>query len=373
MLFVRSLTPKEGKELSKRLKSARETRIFVRLKSVELSNQGKSAQDISQLLSRHPNSIRSYIHKFNKGGFTALIPRWGGGASQRLKDFGKDYFEGLLSRPPSHFEKLNSQAQNWNYTLLAEYLLHYEQIQLHPTTVWLHLRRIEYTSGRSKLSVTSPDPDYQVKREREEGLEKKSFEGTLTQADSRFHTFTPGVAPKEAKLFLMDETDIHLCPDLDTRGLHQIGKQSIIRTPGRDEVAYLFGSANPFIGESLFEIYDRKRSEEFCLHLEHLGEMFPDNFLFVACDNAPAHSSGDTKTYLKDIKDCLEVVYFPTYSPNLNGIENLWRFLRKQLTRDTRYESLAAECLAICNWLKTLPLERIVQTLGRMKKLTKAL
>ena len=175
MLFVRSLSPEEEKELCQRMKSAKRTRIFVRLKTVELSRQGKTVQEISELLSRHPNSIRSYLHKFNAGGFPALMPIWGGGARQKLKEFGNAYWEDLLNRPPSHFERIGSQAQTWNYELLAAYLLQYEQIPLHPSTIWLHLRRISYTAGRSKLSVTSPDPDYQVKREREETLEKKAL------------------------------------------------------------------------------------------------------------------------------------------------------------------------------------------------------
>ena len=195
----------------------------------------------------------------------------------------------------------------------------------------------------------------------------------MTQASSRFYIFTPGKAPKPAKWFVMDETDLHLCPDLDTQGLHPIGQQTILRAPGIDEVAYLFGSVAPFIGKGLFEIYDRKRSEEVCLHLEHLGEMFPDDCLFVGMDNAPAHHSRATTLFLKDKQDSLEVVYFPTYSPNLNGIEHLWAFMRKQKTRDVRYESMDAECLAICDWLEALPNERIIQTLGTVKKLTKTI
>jgi len=301
------------------------------------------------------------------------MPRKGTGAPRKLKELGIDYFEDLLSRPPSHFEKLNSQAQNWNYELITEYLLQYEHIKVYFTTVWNHLRRIKYTTGRNKLSVTSPDPEYQIKRDRAESLEKKSFFGTLTQADSRFYFFSPGTAVKPGKWFIMDETDLHLCPDLETKALHQIGKQSVIRAPGIDEVAYLFGSSDPFSAQSLFEIYDRKRSEEFCLHLEHLTDMCPDSFLFVGCDNAPAHVCRNTKLYLKDKQDSLELVYFPTYSPNLNGMEILWRFLRSQMTRNTVYFTLDAEKVAICNWLRTIPLDRIIQTLGRMKKVTNSI
>lgn len=193
----------------------------------------------------------------------------------------------------------------------------------------------------------------------------------MTQEESRFHIILPGVAPKPAKWLLMDETDLHWCPDLATRGLHPKGQQLIIQAPGVDEVKYLLGSVDPFWGDGLWEIYSHKRSEEFCLHLEHLREMFFDSFLFVGCDNAPAHCSQATQEFLEESRDWVEVVYFPTYSPNLNGIEHLWAFLREQVTRDVVYESLDAKCQAIIAWLEALPGERIIQTLGTWKKLTK--
>lgn len=177
MLFVRAFTPEEQQELARRLKSATKTRVYIRLKTVELSHQGKNVEEIAALLGRHPNSVRSYIHRFNEGGFGSLMPRWAGGPSQKLGGLDKEYFEDVLSRAPSQFEKLGTHAQNWTYPLLEQYLLLYEDRQVCQTTIWNHLRRSKYTSGRAKLSVTSPDPEYQVKRERVEELEKKVSRG----------------------------------------------------------------------------------------------------------------------------------------------------------------------------------------------------
>ena len=177
MVFVRALSSQEEQELSQRLKAATKTKVYLRLKTVELSHQGKRVQEIAVLLGRHPNSVRSYIHLFNAGGFTALMPRWGGGASQKLSGLDKDYWEDLLSRPPAHFEQLHSQAHQWTYELIQQYLLLYEGRRVSTGTIWFHLRRVKFTSGRAKLSVTSPDPDYQVKRERIESLEKKRLRG----------------------------------------------------------------------------------------------------------------------------------------------------------------------------------------------------
>lgn len=178
MVFVRSLTPEEEQELSQRLRVATKTRVYIRLKAVELSHQGKSVQEIAGLVGRHPNSIRSYIHLFNTGGFAALMPRWGGGATRKLEGLDKAWWEDVLSRPPCHFEQLDTQAHRWTYELIQQYLLRYEGRCVSPGTIWFHLRRVDYTSGRAKLSVTSPDPDYQVKRERVEMLGKKPSKGT---------------------------------------------------------------------------------------------------------------------------------------------------------------------------------------------------
>lgn len=174
MLFVRELTIGEKEELTRRLKTATKTKVYIRLKTVSLSDQGKGVQEIATLLGRHPNSIRWYIHRFNIGGFAFLMPLWGGGASQKLKSLDKAYFEDILSRPPSHFARLESQAQQWTYPLLQQYLLLYEGVDACQSTIWYYLRRVKFTSGRAKLSVTSPDPDYMVKREHVEDLEKKS-------------------------------------------------------------------------------------------------------------------------------------------------------------------------------------------------------
>lgn len=177
MLFVRTLTPQEEEDLARALKAATRTRVYLRLKTVELSHQGKSVLEIAALLNRHRNSIRAYLHQFNRGGLPALSPRWGGGASQKLKDLPLAYWEDLLGRPPAHFEKLHTQAQRWTYPFLQQYLREYKGRSVAPTTIWYHLRRVKYTSGRAKLSVTSPDPQYQVKRERVETLEKKTSRG----------------------------------------------------------------------------------------------------------------------------------------------------------------------------------------------------
>jgi hypothetical protein len=168
----------------------------------------------------------------------------------------------------------------------------------------------------------------------------------------------------------MDETAMHLCPDLKTATLHVKGKQVSVPSPGKDEVAYLFGATNPFTGEGLYEIYDHKTSGEFCIHLEHVMELFSPDFIFLVGDNAPAHHSAFTTDFLKEHHDHIEFVPLPTYSPNLNQIERLWKLISDNVTRNHFYDRLRQECKTIMNFLENLSFQEFINLFGLAKKLT---
>lgn len=170
-----NLNESELKELQERLKRAKSqsTLIYLDLKIIELSHQGQSVPQIGQLLGLHPNTVRSLIKKFQAHGFEGLKRKPRGKPEEKLKAYDKAYWEDVLSQPPSSFEQLQTPDQNWTYELIQQYIETYLQLKVTISTIWNHLRRVGFTSGRAKLSITSPDPDYQVKRHRVEALQKK--------------------------------------------------------------------------------------------------------------------------------------------------------------------------------------------------------
>ena len=52
----------------------------------------------------------------------------------------------------------------------------------------------------------------------------------------------------------------------------------------------------------------------------------------------------------------IELLYLPGYSPNLNLIERLWRFVRQQSLDSTYYESFEQFTAAIDECLDSLPM-----------------
>lgn len=169
------LTPVELKELKRRIKKSKKGRTleYLDLKIIDFSNSGKKVKDISRDLDLHPNTVRKIINKFKSSGFAGLIRKSRGKPSIKLQGYDEEYWQDILSQSPHLFDKLETEARNWTYELIQKYILLYLGIKVCTSAVWTHLRRVGFTSGRAKLSVTSPDPEYQIKRKRIEDLEKK--------------------------------------------------------------------------------------------------------------------------------------------------------------------------------------------------------
>ena len=166
-----------------------------------------------------------------------------------------------------------------------------------------------------------------------------------------------------ARLFFFDDTSIHWCPDIGQ--IYQLPRGQVkINSPGKDKVRYLLGSVEYPSGEGLYEVYAHKRHQEVRQHLIHLIQMYPRDYCFVVWDNASSHTTPRLWPFLWKYQDRLTTVPLPTYSPHLNLIERLWRFMRGQMTRNHFYDSLQQLCEALPRWLESLPSERFQSLMG---------
>jgi transposase len=62
--------------------------------------------------------------------------------------------------------------------------------------------------------------------------------------------------------------------------------------------------------------------------------------IVVIWDNAPWHVAGSVKQVAQELG--IELVQLPSYSPDLNAIEALWKWMREEVTQLTCYDSLRA-------------------------------
>lgn len=349
-----------GIELLQAMKETQDKKWYRRLKIIDLSGQGHSVLTLASLFNVGPQTIRTYIHRYNRGGIDGLRPDYGQGRDLAL-DWTKDQWLALLGQAPSQFDALESGAQNWTQELMVRYLAAYHEVRVTQAAVSTMLKRVGLRWKRAKARVKSPDPLYVVKRQRVDSLKTQAQNGTLTSQEA---THPPPGEPKPALLLYLDSTDLHLCAEVG-QTYTEIGRQFKVKTPGYDNPwLALFGSLAFPSGEGVYSIHEHKRHQELIYHLQLLMNTFPDYFLFVVADNASAHTTPKVAAFCQEYEHQLELVFLPTYSPHLNLIERLWRVLRHQVTRNQYFESLDMMARAVVNWFEKYPLPKFCSLMG---------
>jgi len=347
--------------LNQAIKTVQSVKEFRRLKVIDLSAKGQKVSEIAATFDLSDNTVRDYIKRYNQGGLEGLKANYGQGRNQTIT-LSKDELVELLRRSPSQFEKLETGARNWNQPLMKQYLWHYHQIKVSQSAISRRFKDLGIPWNRAKKKVTSPDPLYTVKRQRLEQLKQKAQIGVLSSLDASDVDLEQPIKP--AKMVYFDSTDLHLCPEVSN--IYQpSGQQLKVETPGKLNPWYaLFGSLVYPSGEGLYTIHQLKRHQEVMAHLQLLVDTQPQTFWFVIMDNASAHTTPALDLFLQDNRQQLELVFLPTYSPNLNLIEKLWKMMRAQVTNNQPFADLPALSEAVVNWFEKLSFAQFCSLMG---------
>jgi transposase len=162
--------------LRKELKCTKDVKWYRRLKIIQLSSQGETVRQLSNRFDVCQATVRAYIKRYNSGGLETLKPDKSSGRPPKTQ-LTKAEWEELLHGSPCQFEKLNTGARNWTQDMLSVYCHEYLGVKISASAICMLLKRMDIRWNRGKLKVTSPDPQYTVKRERVETLKKSHEKG----------------------------------------------------------------------------------------------------------------------------------------------------------------------------------------------------
>jgi putative transposase len=143
--------------------------------------------------------------------------------------------------------------------------------------------------------------------------------------------------PDGCVVLYQDETDLHWNPRIQPT-YQPVGQQVRIPAAGQNRKAYAFGTVDAHSEEVVVSTYPRKRSKEFVAFLHELREAYPDVFLFLIIDNYAIHKTKEVEEFLAEDQR-MALVFLPTYSPNLNEMEGVWRVFHARVTKNRLYPS----------------------------------
>src|SRR3990172_7408983 len=163
-LFVRELTDEEAAHLLKQARQGKNAVVRHRAMLLFASFQGQSVTQIAAMFRASAIHVAALIHDFNERGFACLDPRWGGGRPRRIDPGqGTEIVKAALARPSDRGEPFTS----WSLSKLRDYVVRASIVPaISSSQLWRILHRAGIRFQHHKTWKTSPDPEFEAKKNR---------------------------------------------------------------------------------------------------------------------------------------------------------------------------------------------------------------
>src|SRR5215207_9049889 len=173
-----------------------------------------------------------------------------------------------------------------------------------------------------------------------------------------------------ADLYLQDEVEVALHPTL-TRVWSRRGHagQRLVQAPGNNAKQYGFGLVDWRDGALDFELADGRRAAPLVAQLRRAAERSRGRgrIAMVILDNLGIHTPKGSRllrALLAELGEDLVLVYTPTYDPDANRIEWLWRSLRRTVTHTHQRRFLQDLVADADRWARTIPAAQVLSQIG---------
>jgi transposase len=139
-------------------------RLRTRAQMVLLAaEQHLGVREIAAIVRECQNTVRCWLKRYAAHGTLGLQDQWAGGAPVKVTP---DYQEQLLQLVRRRPRSLGLPYSTWTLQRLADELAERTGIRVQKETVRAHLLAAEIVLSRPQHTISSPDPEYAVKKRR---------------------------------------------------------------------------------------------------------------------------------------------------------------------------------------------------------------
>jgi transposase len=317
--MMKFLSEQERIDLRAQHKRERDKRICDRIKAVLLYDKGWSVGQIAEALLISDDTVRAHIAEYQE--MRKLKPESGGSAEK-------------LSLEQSAQLEQHLQTHTYLYVKdIAAYVLTTFAVEytVHGLRFWLRRHGFSY-----KKPAVVPG---KANREQQEKwlVAYEKLRQEIPQDETI--TFMDGVHPTH-----------NVQP---AYGWIKIGvRKEIAANTGRMRLN-LSGIID-VISHKVLVKEDQTLNAESTIHFfKNIEKAYPTmKKVHVFCDNAPYYRNARVRQYLETSKISLH--FLPPYSPNLNPIERLWKWMKERVIYNTYYSDFEDFRLSVLGFFKTL-------------------
>jgi len=279
----------------------------VRLLAAIHRKKGYTSQEIGQRVERAPTTVRGWLRRMHEEGIHRRYDKKKPGRPKKLTDGQLNHLRSVVLSSP---QAIGLFFVMWTTKLVQDYI---EQTY----NVSYSLRQVRNILHCIGFTCVKPRPRHRKASKKAQEEFKISFKDKIEE-----------YTKKGFKVFFLDEAIFPVKPYI-TYGWFQKGIKPVVKyIHRRKEKHRVLGalSKDHFFYQFTEENFNSDVFEKFLLSLlEKFGN------IVIVVDQARYHTSYQMQTFYEQHEKHLHVVYFPSYSPELNPTEQVWRKVKRWL------------------------------------------
>ena len=287
------------KELRRLIRLEKDKRVHERLLFIHHLYMGASVPDACEFMCIALQSGYNWLKAWNQAGYTGLKPRFGGGRPPKLT--------------PEHREMLREALGSKDHWLIGEV----RDLIARRFNVEYSQRQVTRILRELGMHYYKPYPEDSRRPENAEEVLQERLDEALRKVEGK----------GDVVLGFLDESRPQTTDN--RQRFWGFGKKRMTRNTSKIR-ANTFGFI-PVNGRSVLGFKDDSRKESVCEFLGEIRMRNPVGWIIVVLDNFRSHVARATR----EVAELLGIVlvYLPTYSPDLNPIEQVWRGVRRKISQ----------------------------------------
>jgi transposase len=300
------LSSKDQKTLHHLHRDTKEKKIADRIKAVILLNKGYTQKEIASILMLDEDTISSWIKKFKS---STNIKIW--------LDNNYIAYQGKLN--PDQISQLKTYLTE-NIILNAKQVISYVKEHFGTSYSLSGMKDLLHSLGFSYKQLTLFPSKADIEKQKQFVLEFEQLNQNLGEDEEI--VFIDGVHPqhntKSSKAWIQKGTEKYIPTNT---GRLRLNLNGAYNPNNQDVIIREDPSINAQSTIKLFEQIQNKYAYK--------------KGVYAIADNAKYYRSKLVNKFLETSK--IRLIFLPSYSPNLNLIERLWKYLRKEVINTTYY------------------------------------
>lgn len=320
------LTEAATNELRRAHRAAKNKKDADKIKSVYLLSRGKTPEEIAEVLMLDIDTIGNYRKRYEAAGVSGLLKN--------------NYLGSEPMLSCAEIKELTAHLEVQTYLTveaIVEYVKQTYDVHYSISGMRQLLHRLKFVYKKAKTIPGKANAELQ-----------KAYLEMLTdvlkaKGEHDAHYYLDGVHPQH-------NTQL-------AYGWIKKGQDKVVKSNSGRQRININGALNADTLEVVIRTDDTINTQSTLKLFEALELKHPNaESIFITLDNAKYYKNGLVYEYLKTSK--IKLLFMPPYSPNLNLIERLWKFLRKTILYNKHYEKFADFKIAVMQFFENIDQNR---------------